>query len=985
MGLARLVRARQRANLLDLAPGQHRTYADVVSDIGGAIGNFLGSGSNKGPGAAPMYAGGAAGSEADWNQYNNEAQAQGTAAAPTANYDAANATLGQAQGEIGSADQAMKSEGDALALQKSAAEGNQPSAAQIQMGQGVSAALRAQLAGAASARGGAYAQAGAQQTAAEVGGQQAASAVGQSAELRAQEMANARAAYSSAAQGMQQGSVAASGAEANIGQLQQQQGLSEAQLQAQQNALNVQGKLGEEGLSQNIDVANLNAATGNQALQANANQQNAGWGQQLIGGVVHAGGTVAGMAGADIDLGGGKAKKYADADGGGGVAETPSPAGGGDAFVPLSGLQTSPAISVGGGSTPAALPYQHFAGPAGGGYGPQAIALPNDADAAKTAAWYVANGLPPPGGTPVTRPGEGPPVASAAPPVPAVPGKKLSNLIENFGTDLLGGGGKAKEPTGMTREEMMAILGHAPQPAVAPAVNPAVAKIGQPVAPPATGQVAPVNPAPQPPTLITPMVTPGPAPIMAHDMDLRFSQGGFGSHGQEPNPGQPSLNAGPPEARGLARFAKRPDAVGGWSGIRAADADFQEPAKVDRKGGLAHWTLREEPDFIAAANQRNHTLKKIVTEDLTPKEKAQVLGPHGAGPIFSEGPDRDRLEMNDMNMGNGAGMMAIRPGGPVGANPGYGLSGGSSMSPMGSLQQFSNDATAYGRRGGAVGPGAAFGSQYADGELHESAHEAYLRGIKEATAPEGHKYMMAPYQPASGQAPAMVMSPWGYIPAQPQQMASAPQMPVETYPAMMPGGQEPGAAIARFQDGDLGGFSAVTKHQYADGPGNVDLTPPIPVAYPDAFRQGLVSGVQWPQFVPLEDQAAPVGPGWDAASEAAARRAMDGAVRGAAAPPAMVVEPGTYTPAMRGIREPLEFSRIREVPTVDPEADNASRFQYEERWKPPPPTLQERAASGLAALAQMKKNAVKGLAGGSALAAAQRENASVPSQRVASR
>ena len=92
---------------------------------------------------------------------------------------------------------------------------------------------------------------------------------------------------------------------------------------------------------------------------------------------------------------------------------------------------------------------------------------------------------------------------------------------------------------------------------------------------------------------------------------------------------------------------------------------------------------------------------------------------------------------------------------------------------------------------------------------------------------------------------------------------------------------------------------------------------------------------------------------------------------------------GRYTPVQRGIREPVEFERIREAPTVDPEADNASVVQYSEHFRPPPPTLTERAGTGLAQLAMMRRKALGDLGPGKALVAAREPTAD--SGRVARR
>lgn len=59
------------------------------------------------------------------------------------------------------------------------------------------------------------------------------------------------------------------------------------------------------------------------------------------------------------------------------------------------------------------------------------------------------------------------------------------------------------------------------------------------------------------------------------------------------------------------------------------DMQFQEPG-----GGDAAWTIREEPDFLLAKNDRTGALRKIVTEPLSADEHHQAVSrPHGAGPI----------------------------------------------------------------------------------------------------------------------------------------------------------------------------------------------------------------------------------------------------------------------------------------------------------------------------------------------------------------
>lgn len=62
-------------------------------------------------------------------------------------------------------------------------------------------------------------------------------------------------------------------------------------------------------------------------------------------------------------------------------------------------------------------------------------------------------------------------------------------------------------------------------------------------------------------------------------------------------------------------------------GQRLGSSHLREP------GGGSSWTLREEPNFILAKNDRTGELQKVATEPLSPSEERQAKGPHGAGPI----------------------------------------------------------------------------------------------------------------------------------------------------------------------------------------------------------------------------------------------------------------------------------------------------------------------------------------------------------------
>lgn len=125
----------------------------------------------------------------------------------------------------------------ALAMSREAATGNVPSAAAIQQNQGIEQALRAQMAGANSARGGAHNQLAAITNAQNQGAQLQQGAINNAAALRAQEQAAARSLFGQ--QAFQQ-----SGLQQNLQLANQNAGL-----QAQN--MNQQAGLQAQGLNQN--------------------------------------------------------------------------------------------------------------------------------------------------------------------------------------------------------------------------------------------------------------------------------------------------------------------------------------------------------------------------------------------------------------------------------------------------------------------------------------------------------------------------------------------------------------------------------------------------------------------------------------------------------------------------------------------------------------------------------------------------------------
>lgn len=87
--------------------------------------------------------------------------------------------------------------------------------------------------------------------------------------------------------------------------------------------------------------------------------------------------------------------------------------------------------------------------------------------------------------------------------------------------------------------------------------------------------------------------------------------------------------------------------MGGPPGAGASpNGDFKEP------GGPAHWTLREEKDYILAVNQRTGQMYKLATQPLSPEEQKQAMAPHGAGPLGANDPRRQSKPMADGDLGS---------------------------------------------------------------------------------------------------------------------------------------------------------------------------------------------------------------------------------------------------------------------------------------------------------------------------------------------
>lgn len=118
-------------------------------------------------------------------------------------------------------------------------------------------------------------------------------------------------------------------------------------------------------------------------------------------------------------------------------------------------------------------------------------------------------------------------------------------------------------------------------------------------------------------------------------------------------------------------------------GKRIGESKLEEP-----HGGKSAWTLREEPNFIAARNDRTGEVEKLATEPLSPKDAEQVKAPHGAGPFSKHG---------DMGLMGGGGDSTPKPQG-MPLNPtspqmmnANGIGGNMMQMQMGAPQQQPQD------------------------------------------------------------------------------------------------------------------------------------------------------------------------------------------------------------------------------------------------------------------------------------------------------
>lgn len=166
------------------------------------------------------------------------------------------------QVDTSNSSQSRNAQATASALQYQAAMGNAPSQAELLGRNMIDQSLEAQMAAAASARGGALAQAAATRGAASRAAAQRQQGMNNLAALRAQEMATARQAFMQGATGIR-------GQDLSAAEMQMRSELA-------QRGLNQQAQMGYEGMGFNVNAAALQAGLNRKAIetgQAKFNQE----------------------------------------------------------------------------------------------------------------------------------------------------------------------------------------------------------------------------------------------------------------------------------------------------------------------------------------------------------------------------------------------------------------------------------------------------------------------------------------------------------------------------------------------------------------------------------------------------------------------------------------------------------------------------------------------------------------------------------------
>lgn len=244
---------------------------------------------------------GTSGADRARQRYIGLGEAAAQRAAYQQDYGGFNAYMGAGEGSRQSQYDALATQRDAASLQQQAAMGQAPSQAAILGQQMVDRSLDAQLAGAASARGGSLAQAAAMRNARQGAVQFQQQGAQQIAAMRAQEMAEARNGYMQGAAGYMQGASGIRSGDYDAAKM----ALAQTQLQTQndqfQRQLNQQGQMGYEGMAQGVDTAQLQAGLqssaqdeGHWEAQGQFDQANSDRTLKYVGAGMSAGGGVLG-------------------------------------------------------------------------------------------------------------------------------------------------------------------------------------------------------------------------------------------------------------------------------------------------------------------------------------------------------------------------------------------------------------------------------------------------------------------------------------------------------------------------------------------------------------------------------------------------------------------------------------------------------------------------------------------------------------------
>lgn len=229
---------------------------------------------NEGPGEQKYYGGSKEASAAEQARYG----ARGDSAA-----DRGGVMIGD-QGQAYGADQQRQ----AMGMAQQAAMGNAPSVAALQQQQGLGQAIRAQMAMAAGARGGAMAQAAARDQAQQQGAMMQGQAVNQAAQLRAGEMAQARGEYGQQASQYRGQSADQAYHQAAMDDAQRARNDAQQQFYEQQRA--------------GVNAANLQAGIAQQGAAAQAAAQNSATNQANTMGIIKAAATAGGGVAAASDV-----------------------------------------------------------------------------------------------------------------------------------------------------------------------------------------------------------------------------------------------------------------------------------------------------------------------------------------------------------------------------------------------------------------------------------------------------------------------------------------------------------------------------------------------------------------------------------------------------------------------------------------------------------------------------------------------------------